>query len=170
MLWSCAAALLGFALLGVRWCEINSRFDVGMVRRDAGAPDDDHGSNRSWYPRWNIPSILMLAGIALLLFAVSDVSMPARAHDHSRPHLDGWYKGLNSEKGPCCDGSDHSYVADVNWESKAGRYRVRLDGEWHDVPPEAVLQGPNLDGRTLVWPVKAWGGVNIRCFMPGSMT
>ena len=169
MLLACIAALLGFALIGVHtWCEINcTRLDVATGRRDAGALLDDYGSNRGWYPRWKIPSILsMLAGIALLLFSVSAAS----AHDHSRPHLNGWYKGLESGRGPCCDGTDHSYVADVDWESKAGRYRVRIDGAWHDVPPEAVLPGPNLDGRTLVWPIKGWGGLTIRCFMPGSMT
>lgn len=96
MLWACAAALLGFALIGVHtWCEINcTRLDVATGRRDAGALVDDYGSNRGWYLRWKIPSILsMLAGIALLLFAVSVAGAPAQAHDHNRPHLDGWYKG-----------------------------------------------------------------------------
>jgi len=107
--------------------------------------------------------LLLVAGLIYL-------AAPAQAHDHSRPHLDGWYKGLTSGKGPCCDGTDHSYVADLDWESKGGRYRVRIEGAWHDVPPEAVLIGPNLDGRTLVWPVKGWGGLTIRCFIPGTMT
>lgn len=66
MLLACIAALLGFALIGVHtWCEINcTRLDVATGRRDAGALLDDYGSNRGWYPRWKIPSILsMLAGI-----------------------------------------------------------------------------------------------------------
>lgn len=105
----------------------------------------------------------------LLCLLVATVS-PAHGHDHNRPGLNGWYKGLNSGKGSCCDGSDVTHLADVDWESRDGRYRVRIEGEWHDVPPEAVLDGPNLDGRTLVWPIKGYGGLTIRCFMPGAMT
>jgi hypothetical protein len=50
-------------------------------------------------------------------------------------------------------------------------YRVRIGGEWHDVPDNAVITAPNLYGRTMVWPIRAWGGVTtIRCFMPGPMS
>jgi hypothetical protein len=53
---------------------------------------------------------------------------------------------------------------------KDGHYRVRVEGEWHDVPQESVITEPNRVGRTMVWPIKGWGGLTIRCFMPGSMT
>lgn len=168
-----ALVLAGFACFAVHfWCESQcTRLDVETGRRDAGALIDDYGSNRGWYPRWKIPSILsMFAGIALWLHAVGACTMLVQAHDHSRPGLDGWYQGLTSGKGLCCDGSDATHLADVDWESRDGRYRVRIEGEWHDVPPEAVLDGPNLDGRTLVWPIKGYGGLTIRCFMPGAMT
>ena len=46
---------------------------------------------------------------------------------------------------------------------------MRLDGEWVEVPDEAVITEPNRAGRTMVWPVKTAFGVSIRCFMPGSM-
>ena len=59
---------------------------------------------------------------------------------------------------------------DVDWESKDGHYRVRLDGAWIDVPDEAVVTEPNRAGRAMVWPIKSYMGVTIRCFMPGSMT
>ena len=49
-------------------------------------------------------------------------------------------------------------------------YRVRLDGAWVDVPDEAVVTEPNRVGRAMVWPIKSYMGVTIRCFMPGSMT
>jgi len=105
--------------------------------------------------------------VALALWAA-----PAMAHDHSRPGLNNWYQSLKSGRGPCCDGPgvDAYSLADVDWESKNGRYRVRIEGQWYDVPPDAVLTVPNLDGRTIVWPIKGWGGLTIRCFMPGSMT
>ena len=64
-------------------------------------------------------------------------------------------------------------VADPDWESKGGHYRVRLDGQWIDVPDDAVVTVPNLVGRTMVWPVPMIEGetnsMMIRCFMPGSM-
>lgn len=40
----------------------------------------------------------------------------------------------------------------------------------YDVPDDAVLTQPNLYGKTMVWPIKGWGGLTIRCFIPGSMT
>ena len=97
---------------------------------------------------------------------------PAFAHDHARPALDGWYQSLTSGKGPCCDGPgvDAMHLSDVDWESKDGRYRVRIEGLWIDVPEEAVVSGPNRDGRTLVWPMKYLdGSIHVRCFMPGAM-
>ena len=55
--------------------------------------------------------------------------------------------------------------------SKDGHYRVRLEGEWLDVPDEAVITEPNRVGRTMVWPItRLWRDRRIRCFMPGSMT
>jgi len=47
---------------------------------------------------------------------------------------------------------------------------VRIDGAWLDVPDEAVITEPNRIGRTMVWPIRGYLGVTIRCFMPGSMT
>jgi hypothetical protein len=42
------------------------------------------------------------------------------------------------------------------------------------VPDDAIINEPNRDGRTIVWPMHVWEGANltiaIRCFMPGSMT
>ena len=75
-----------------------------------------------------------------------------------------------ARKGPCCSDADGSVVSDVDWESKDGHYRVRLEGQWIDVPDDAVITVPNRAGRTMVWPVKGALGISIRCFLPGSMT
>jgi len=77
-----------------------------------------------------------------------------RPHDASHPELDGWYEKLESGKGPCCDGSDSAPSNRVTGDTETSRrshYKVRLDGVWADVPDEAVVTGPNRDGRTLVW-------------------
>jgi len=44
---------------------------------------------------------------------------------------------LKSEKGPCCSDADGTALSDVDWESKDGHYRVRLNGQWIDVPGDA---------------------------------
>ena len=84
--------------------------------------------------------------------------------------LKPWFDTLKSAQGLCCSDADGFAVSDPDWESKDGRYRVRLDGEWIMVPDDAVITEPNRAGRTMVWPIKSPRGTSIRCFLPGSMT
>jgi hypothetical protein len=84
--------------------------------------------------------------------------------------LKPWFDTLKSGKGLCCSFADGFAIADPDWESKDGHYRVRLDGEWIIVPEDAVITVPNRAGRTMVWPIKNSLGTTIRCFMPGSMS
>lgn len=103
---------------------------------------------------------------------------PALARDDGRyagSPLKPWFDSLRSEKGPCCSDADGTALADIDWEVKDGHYRVRIEGMWFDVPDEALLKQPNRDGRTIVWPVfyRSNGKldkVEIRCFIPGTMT
>jgi len=89
---------------------------------------------------------------------------------NSTPEMRAWFEGLRSAKGPCCSDADGSAVSDVDWETHDGHYRVRIDGQWVDVPDEAVITEPNRIGRTMVWPIHGYLGVTVRCFLPGSMT
>ena len=109
---------------------------------------------------------------AIYYFVHSAIFGLAIAHDHSRPELDHWFMSLQSKgKSPCCDGSDATRLDDVDWESEDGHYRVRLEGEWVDVPDSAVVNGPNRAGPTMVWPYYVNGAMRgVRCFMPGNMT
>jgi hypothetical protein len=84
--------------------------------------------------------------------------------------LKAWFDQLASGKGRCCSIADGEAVADADWDSKDGHYRVRLSGEWIDVPDDAVITEPNRAGRTMVWPLDQADGLGIRCFMPGSMS
>lgn len=108
------------------------------------------------------------------LLMVSLASGPGIARDpdgrYAGSPLKQWFDSLKSGKGPCCSDADGSAVSDVDWESSSGRYRVRIEGEWHDVPEDAVITEPNRAGRTMVWPIRGYQGLSIRCFMPGSMT
>lgn len=111
--------------------------------------------------------------IACTALLVALVSQSGHARDDGRyanSPLKPWFDSLKSGKGPCCSDADGYAVADPDWESKSGHYRVRIEGEWFDVPDDAVITEPNKAGRTMVWPIKGWGGMTIRCFMPGSMT
>ena len=89
--------------------------------------------------------------------------------------LKPWFDQLKSSGGSrCCSDADGTAVSDVDWETKDNHYRVRINGSWFDVPPEAVITEPNRAGRAMVWPFPMWNGsehtFGIRCFMPGSMT
>lgn len=111
--------------------------------------------------------------IGCVLLALPVASVPGAARDDGRytnSPLKQWFDSLKSGKGPCCSDADGSAVSDVDWESREGHYRVRIEGEWHDVPEDAVITEPNRAGRTMVWPIRGYLGLTIRCFMPGSMT
>jgi hypothetical protein len=116
---------------------------------------------------------LRTIGVAVLLLGL------ASHHGHTRdrgqfgngnPEMKAWFESLKSGKGPCCSDADGTAISDADWQSGNGHYRVRIEGEWVDVPDEAVITEPNRVGRTMVWPIRGYLGLTIRCFMPGSMT
>lgn len=133
----------------------------------------------------NMREVLLLMAMIISLFWIG----VAHAHDHNRPDLDGWFHGLHSRNHSwCCDGpgKDALHLTDADWETKDGHYRVKIpvsgeafskalhgeqvDTMWADVPEDAVIEEPNRDGATLVWPAYGYLGATVRCFMPGSMT
>jgi hypothetical protein len=132
---------------------------------------DDEAPNGHRLALRNFAAPLTIGLAALWLLALQ----AGQARDRgqfagSSPELRAWFEGLKSSKGPCCSDADGTAVSDVDWQSGNGHYRVRLDGEWVDVPDEAVVTEPNRVGRTMVWPLRGYLGLTIRCFMPGSMT
>jgi hypothetical protein len=107
----------------------------------------------------------MIRILILLLLTV-----PALAHDAARPELNDWFNHLQSGQGLCCSLTDGERVADPDWESIGGHYRVRLDGVWIEVPDNAVIGESNRAGQTMVWPLRGPSGVTVRCFIAGMMT
>ena len=82
-----------------------------------------------------------------------------------------WFEQLTSDKGTCCSFADGRAIADVDWDTQNGHYRVRLNGEWIDVPDEAVVTEKNRYGHAIVWPYLNFEGLTlIRCFLPGAGT
>jgi len=145
---------------------------IGSGGHEPHQADDVYAQNvdAKQVARWRPP--LQLTGAALLIALASP---PTHARDrgqyaNSTPEMKAWFDGLRSGKGPCCSDADGSAVSDVDWETRNGHYRVRIDSEWVDVPDEAVITEPNRVGRTMVWPMRGYLGISIRCFMPGSMT
>jgi hypothetical protein len=104
--------------------------------------------------------VLLAAGLA---FARDDGR-------YANSPLKPWFDSLRSSRGLCCSDADGLAISDPDWDSKDGHFRVRLDGEWIDVPDDAVIKEPNRAGRTMVWPLRGSLGTSIRCFLPGSMS
>lgn len=125
--------------------------------------------------RANISLGVTAFSLVVLILALS--TLCARARDDGRyaqSPLKPWFDSLRSGKGLCCSDADGSALSDVDWETKDGHYRARIEGEWYDVPDDAVLTGPNRVGRTMVWPIptnEIDGKVTfkIRCFLPGAL-
>jgi hypothetical protein len=109
------------------------------------------------------------------VFSAILLSLPlAQARDldgkYANSPLHGWFEQLASKKGRCCSDADGRSLSDVDWVSHDGHYRVQINGEWVDVPDDAVITEPNRAGPTMVWPTYLNGHPEVRCFLPGSMT
>jgi hypothetical protein len=111
---------------------------------------------------------LMVLVIVLCAWTLAFARDPGGRYANSPLH--DWFNHLSSGKGLCCSMSDGEMVADVDWDSAGGHYRVRLEGRWVEVPDDAVITEPNRAGRTMVWPMHFDGEISIRCFMPGQMS
>ena len=125
------------------------------------------------------PLACLLNALVLALVLTSTVvialgTSSVQAHDDGRyanSPLKPWFDSLHSKSGgACCSNADGIALSDVDWDTKDGHYRVRLDREWVDVPGDAVITEPNRAGRTMVWPYYVQGHTVIRCFLPGTMT
>ena len=120
--------------------------------------------------------ILPFLGGSILIAVIVTLIGNASARDldgkHAQSPLHNWFTTLkNKNSVPCCDGADGKSVRDVDWDTHDGKYRVRMDGKWMDVPPEAVVESPNKFGPAVVWPYQDYKDeTKIRCFMPGALT
>lgn len=134
-------------------------------------------------PQWRMArrALFVIPGaLAMLLVAML-------SHGHARDDgsfanspLKPWFDQLASGKGLCCSFADGLSISDVDWDTATTadasgtpqvRYRVRVDGHWIVVPPQAVVTEPNKYGPAVVWPYQdAAGQTQIRCFMPGAGT
>src|SRR5882757_4217370 len=119
---------------------------------DAPCSHDDNDNKRKDRKRRTsagIFNVSMTVGLATLLSAPWLHLGHARddgRYANSNPELKAWFDSLKSGKGPCCSDADGTALSDVDWESSSGHYRVRLEGQWIDVPDDAVITTPNRIG------------------------
>jgi len=112
--------------------------------------------------------IIGCAALSLLLFPGLGVTRDLDGKYAASP-LKEWFESLASRRGPCCSVADGQSVEDVDWDTKDGKYRVRLDGQWIEVPPDALVTTANRLGLAVVWPYKDYESkTQIRCFIPGA--
>ncbi|WP_458309311.1 hypothetical protein [Bradyrhizobium sp. 195] len=108
-------------------------------------------------------------GLSLGLIMVATSALARDDGRYTGSPLKPWFESLSSDFGQCCSDADGYFVADVDWESDHGHYRVRINNEWVMVPDGAVITQPNKVGRTMVWNYYIDGHPRVRCFLPGTM-
>src|SRR5438309_688018 len=124
----------------------------------------DRETGRKAMAQTRTKSLFVLSCIGLLSLGAASVHARDDGRYANSP-LKGWFDGLRSKKGDaCCSNADGRALADVDWDTKDGHYRVRLEGEWVDVPEDSVITEPNRAGRTMVWPYYMNGRPVVRCF------
>ncbi len=111
--------------------------------------------------------------MAVLLLNVAAAS----ARDYGQygdtdPEIKEWVKRLTDKTGQGCCATADGHPAEYEWDTAGNRYRVRIEGEWYDVPPEALVEGPNKLGYATVWYWWDWTldgkkTHHVRCFLPG---
>ena len=96
---------------------------------------------------------------ALALFFA--LAQPAGAADHGQlgptsPEVKAWAGTLeNKLREGCCSTADGWKPEEVEYDMKGNKYRVKIDGEWYEVPSDALVDGPNRFGR-FVYSGEPW--------------
>jgi hypothetical protein len=122
------------------------------------------------------PPVIRLISLSIVLLASCQ---GAQAADHGQlgpttPEIRVWANTLtNKLKEGCCSTADGWKPQEVEYDMKGNKYRVKIDGEWYDVPSDAVVDVPNRFGFAVVWYYQTWlngikPSVSIRCFIPGA--
>lgn len=119
-----------------------------------------------------------LVVVSLLLFSSSVLAKDVDGKwAQADPEKHQFYHDLHSRsKTWCCDISDGRALSDPDWQTQdkpGSSYKVRLDGEWIDVPDSAIIDTPNKYGVPIVWSYRnnPLGGpsiTTITCFLPGA--
>jgi hypothetical protein len=110
-----------------------------------------------------------------LLLSLAAAGTSARDYGQYRdtdPAIKEWVQRLTDKNGQGCCATADGHPAEYEWDMAGNHYRVRIEGEWYDVPPEALIEEPNKLGHATVWYWWDWTldgkkTHHIRCFLPG---
>lgn len=102
---------------------------------------------------------------------------PARDLDGRYAQADGglhdWIMSLHAKGSGywCCDLADgETTQQDIRRGADGGtHFFVYVDEAWREVPDEALVDGPNLLGRPIVWVQRHSGTVHVTCFLAGAL-
>jgi hypothetical protein len=93
---------------------------------------------------------MMILRTTRLVFAAAAplaLSSGADAADHGQfgrtsPEIKAWANSLeNKLKEGCCSTADGWRPEAVEYDIKDDRYRVKIEGQWYEVPAMAVIEG-----------------------------
>jgi hypothetical protein len=80
-----------------------------------------------------------------------------------------WFIQQHNGKGMLCCSEADGHPTD--WDIKDGHYWAVVEGEWRQIPEDAVVDVPNPVQRAVVWFSSSvtddTGKKLIRCFIPG---
>lgn len=123
---------------------------------------------------------MRLVGIALLQVFVMLIclvliwfflALPSHARDldgqyANSPNHEWFARQHNKQHTSCCEIADGHHLDDADWKADdKGNYWVHIDGEWRQVPDDAVINPKDRPvNYAVVW---IYHGV-IYCFMPGA--
>ena len=144
-----------------------------LQRHDPPAPRGPAG--RDWIISRFLDVILRLLMAALLLSVAAAADTSARDYGQYRdtdPAIKEWVQRLTDKNGQGCCATADGHPAEYEWDTAGNQYKVRIEGEWYDVPPEAIVDGPNKLGYATVWYRWDWNldgkkTHHVRCFLPG---
>jgi hypothetical protein len=102
----------------------------------------------------------MAALLCMTVLASNNLSARDNGQFANSP-LKQWFDQPASGKDLCCSFADGVSMSVVDWNAQDGHYRVRLRGEWVDVPDSAPIW------PAVVWPSEQDGRMLIRCLIPG---
>ena len=126
---------------------------------------------------------MILRAMALLVaVALPAIAAPPPGTDLSSPRH-AWWECHHQPKNDisCCSEADGHALIDADWRTGGKGYQVRVEGQWFDVPTNAVLTGdtcgmdPDDAGQSeaKVWYTWSRGTnneisvLNVLCFLPG---
>ncbi len=112
--------------------------------------------------------------VAIVLACFISYAYPRDNGQYANSPLKGWFETLTDKRGfGCCAMADGQALEDPDWQTTSdpdNPYRVRVNGEWLDVPVQAVITEPNQANKTMLWMVHIYnGGDQVRCFLPGAL-